>query len=173
MFFQAVQSFRRSEVLTVIVGDRNAQDLAAPALTGKPCLRIVSAKMDELAQEFEVLVPQHRPRKQPQLQEHLETVADPQDQASPVGEFAHFLHEGGEPGDCARPQVIPISEPAREDDAIDGLEVAVFVPKINGFLIENILENEKSVMIAVRTGEDDDTELQWAKPSLPLPGSPR
>src|SRR4030065_484451 len=106
----------------------HSHDLAAPALTGKPCLRIVSAKMDELAQEFEVLVPQHRPRKQPQLQEHLETVADPQDQASPVGEFAHFLHEGGEPGDCARPQVIPISEHPRATAGMAGRALSSVIP---------------------------------------------
>jgi hypothetical protein len=92
MGFQVMEGFGRSEVLTVKVGDRDAQNLAGPGEPGEPRFRIIDAEIDELAQELEVLIPQHRSRKQPQLQEHLETVSYPKDQAAAFGEFAHFLH---------------------------------------------------------------------------------
>src|SRR4030042_1477156 len=79
----------------------------------------------------------------------------------------------GEPGDGARPQIVPVGEPSREDDTIDALEVMVLVPEENGLLMDNILEDEKRVIIAVRTGEDNNTKLQRIKPSFVLSGSPR
>src|SRR4030042_2545024 len=150
--------------MAVEVGDRNAQDLAAPGAPGELRFRVVDAEMDELAEELKVLIPQHRSRKQPQLEEHLEPVADSQHRASPVGEFAHFLHQWGEPGDGARPQIIPVREPSREHDAVNAPEVMVLVPEENGLLTKPVLEDEKRVIIAVRTGEDNNTELQGIKP---------
>jgi hypothetical protein len=105
--------------------------------------------VDVLAEELEVLVPEHRPGKKPQLEEDLESVAYPQDHTAPIGEFADLLHQGGESGDGPGPEVIPIGEASGKDDAVDAPEVMIFVPEEDCLLMKDIPEGIVSVMIAV------------------------
>ena len=126
---------------------------------------VLDAEVDMLAEELEVLVPQHRPRQQAELEEHLEPVADAQDEPAPAGELPDLPHERRELGDGPGPQVVAVGKTSGEDDAVHAPEVVVLVPEEDRRLAEDLLQGVISVMVAVRTGKDDDSELQGLSPS--------
>ena len=91
---------------------------------------------------------------------------------APAGEVPDFLHKGREAGDGPRPQIIPIGEPARQDDAVHALQIMILVPQADGGLFQDVLEGMDGVHVAVRTGKGDDSEFHGAS-SLSPRGSAR
>ena len=75
-----------------------------------------------------LLVEQQRAGEQARLAEDLEAVADAEYRAARGGELAHRLHRRREAGDRAGAQVVAVGEAAGDDDGVDPVQVALFVP---------------------------------------------
>ena len=73
---------------------------------------ILYPQVGPLAAILEVVVAHQRPGKQPRLAEHLEAVADADDQAALGRETLDRRHYGREAGYGPRPQVVTVGEAA-------------------------------------------------------------
>jgi hypothetical protein len=111
------------------VSDRNPQNLALGGAPGEDRPVIFDPEINMLAKELQVLVPEHGSWQKAELEEDLESIADSQDETPVMGEIFDLLHERGEAGDGARPEVIPVRKTPRQDDAIHVPELMVFVPE--------------------------------------------
>ena len=75
------------------------------------------------------------------------------------GEVAHRRHDRREPCDRAGAQVVAVREPARQNDDVGALQARLLVPDELGVLPEHVLGGVVRVVIAVRTGKDDDANF--------------
>ena len=91
------------------------------------------------------------------LGQHLEAVADPEDEPAVRGERRHGAHHRAEPGDHAGPQVVAVGEAAGQDDRGDAVERRLLVPQLDG-LGAGQVEGVDRVAIAVAAREDDDAD---------------
>jgi len=76
-------------------------------------------------------------------------------------EFLEFLHKGRELGYGTRAQIISVGKAPGKDDTIGVIQVMVFMPEIKSILGVDVFENMKSVMVAIGTGENNNTESQF------------
>jgi len=67
-----------------------------------------------------------------------------------------------EGGDRARPQVITVRKSSWEDDTIDIFEVMLFMPEEYRVLLEDVSENEESVVVTVGTRKNNDSKFQFS-----------
>ena len=65
------------------------------------------------------------------LRQHLEAVADPEDEAAVGGERGDGAHDRAEPGDDAGPEVVAVREAARDQDRGDAVERGLLVPQLD------------------------------------------
>src|SRR2546428_4913863 len=88
---------------------------------------------------------------------------------------ADRLHDRSELRERAGPEVIAVCKSARDDHAVDALQIRVFVPQHFSFGAEDVARDVERVVIAVGTGENDDTEFhKWFLVlSSQLPGTLR
>src|SRR5204863_1995004 len=66
---------------------------------------------------------------QVRLAEDLEAVADAEDRQAVAGRLDDRVHHGGEPGDRAAAQIVPVGEPAGQDHRVDTVQVRLGVPE--------------------------------------------
>ena len=99
------------------------------------------------------------PGQQARLEQDLEAVADAEHRAAGVGERLHRGHHRREPGDRAGAQVVAVGEPAGQDDDVGRAERGVLVPDEFGVVPEHVLRGVIGVVVAVRSGKDDDGEF--------------
>jgi hypothetical protein len=85
-------------------------------------------QLDLMAAEAQLDVAQQRPRQQSRLAQDLEAVADPQHRRPARGRLGDRFHRRAEAGDRPSPQVVAVGEAAGDDDAVDAVQVAAFVP---------------------------------------------
>ena len=97
------------------------------------------------------------PDSRPGLAQHLEAVADAQDQAAVAGETLDLGHHRREAGDRADPQVVAVGEAAGDDHGVDAAQVGVGVPQQLG--LADAAGGEQRVDVVAGTGEADDPEL--------------
>ena len=88
--------------------------------------------------------------------EDLEAVADAYDGLAFFGHAADAVHDGGEAGDCAGPEVVAVGESAGEDGEIVAGEVAFGVPDVVGLGVEDVGDDVVAIGVAPGAGEDDD-----------------
>ena len=153
-------------VAALAVGDRHAQrpsDLEAVGEAGVGPLR---GDPHLLAGEPKRLVAQQRARHEPGLGEHLEPVADAEDEAALGREGRDGPHDRAEPGDDARAEVVPVREATGQDHRRHALERRLLVPE-HDRLGPDEVERRDRVAIAVAAREDDDADAD-AHQSDPL-----
>ena len=110
---QRVERGRVGEVAALAVGDRHPERPARAGKVGERRVAVLDGDPDIPSEEPEASVPEERSRHEPGLGEHLEAVADPEDQAPLAGERGHGPHHGAEAGDDAGPDVVAEREAAR------------------------------------------------------------
>src|SRR3954453_9142185 len=110
------------------------------------------------ADEAQLAVWQQGAGQQVRLAEHLEAVADAEDQSPVAGELDDRLHDRREPGDRADAQVVAVGEAAGDDHGVDVLQVAVGVPQ--QLRLPDAAAREQRVDVVARAGEPHDPELQ-------------
>jgi hypothetical protein len=112
-----------------------------------------------LGQELHAAVAQHRPRQQARFLEDLEPVADAEHGAAGARELPHRLHHRAEAGDGPGAEVVAVGEPAGKDHGVDIGKVGVLVPDQPHVLAAHVADDVFGVVIAVRAGEDDHSDL--------------
>ena len=145
-------------VVALVVLDHDAQELALAAGAGERGAVVLDAQVHVAAHELEARVAQQGARQQARLDEDLEAVADAHHEAAVRGEVLHGLHDRAEARDGAAAQVVAVAEAARQDDGVDALEVGVLVPEVVGAGVGEGADGVVGVGVAVRAGEDDDTD---------------
>ena len=102
-------------------------------------------------------VAEQRARQQVGLGQHLEAVADPEDEAAFRRERRHGPHHRAEPGDHAGPQVVAVGEAAGDQDRRDAVERDLLVPQLDRLGARDP-EAVERVDVAVRAREDHDAD---------------
>src|SRR3954452_10157375 len=82
---------------------------------------------------------------------------------------ADRAHDRAEPRDDARPQVVAVGEPARQDHGVRTVQIRVLVPQRDR-LRAGQLDTVERIAIAVRARKDDDPAPHATAP--PFAGSP-
>src|SRR5438067_13464707 len=95
--------------------------------------------------------------------QNLESVADSHHIAAIIGKADNAFHYRRKTRDRAATKVITVREAARYEDKIAILQVFIFMPKSYCFISVNIFEYVNSIMVAVRAGENNNTEFHSAK----------
>src|SRR5688500_14021534 len=111
------------------------------------------------AMKLQVAVAQHRTREQPGFAENLKAIADPEHGAAAAGKFRHAGHDWREPGDGAGAEVIAVREASRQHHHVGPLQGGFLVPDEFRILPEHVPGGMIGVVIAIRSGEDDDAEF--------------
>ena len=158
--FELVEHVVGREVVALAVVDRNAQDLAACRQAPVNGVSVCSTRMLTCSQmELQAAVAQHRAGQQARFEQDLEAVADAEHRTAGIGERLHRGHHRREPRDRAGAQVVAVREPARQDDDVGAAELRVLVPDELGLLPEHVLGGVVGVVVAVRSGKNDDGEF--------------
>jgi hypothetical protein len=108
---------------------------------------------------MEVSVAHHRPGKESGLKEDLKAITNADDQSSALGKLFDLIHDGGEFGDRAGAQIIPVGKPAGKNYAVKPLKSFFFVPDEFRLGSQDVFGNMVAIVIAVRAGEDQDPEF--------------
>src|SRR5262245_61320369 len=150
---------RLSVVIALTMRDWDAKDL--PRGAGGSEWRICMLHLDQhmLALVFQAAVTKHRTWKQAGFEQHLKTVADAKHGAARRRKLLHLRHDGREARDGAGAEVVPVRKAAWEDDHIRAFEAGLLVPDVIGLLAENVLRSVMRVVVAIGSGENDDSEL--------------
>jgi hypothetical protein len=109
------------------------------------------------ADEAQRDVRQQRARQQAGLAQHLEAVADPQDEPAVAREALDLAHDRREAGDRAHAQIIAVGEAARDHHRVDPAQVGVRVPQ--QLRLADSARGEHGVDVVAGAGEADDPEL--------------
>src|SRR5262249_44072422 len=68
-------------------------------------------------------------------------------------------HDRRKLGDGSRAQVIAVGESARQNDGVKAGDVGRLVPDKVNRLLQDLVERIESVVVAIRSGEDDNTNF--------------
>ncbi len=117
--FEAVQGWGVGVVAAFAVGDGDVEDLAFGAGLGEGGVVSLDPEVGPLAAELEVVVAHEDAGEESSFAEHLEAVADAEDEAAFCRELGDGGHDWGEAGDGTRAEVVAVGEAAGEDDAVD------------------------------------------------------
>ena len=117
---------------------------------------------DVPADEPQRPVPDERAGQQPRLAQDLEPVADAEHRTAALGEGAHLVHDGGEPRDRARAQVVAVGEPARQDDRVDAAQVVLGVPQGDALAAHRV-DGPQRVPVVERPRERDDADARTSR----------
>src|SRR5262249_45323172 len=149
----------RRRVVALHVPDRHRHDLALLVEARERRVRAVDAQAHVAADVAQAPVDADGSGQEAGLEKDLEAVADAEERPAPAGERRHALHDGREPRERPGAQVVAVREPARQDEDVRALEVAVAVPDVLGFAAEEVFGDVEAVLVAVGAREDEDPEL--------------
>src|SRR5258707_9157849 len=158
----AVQPGKRRLVAKIIafhVADGDGQHFAFAASVGKRSVVVFDSYLHRFADIFQSDVAHQRSGQQSGLTQNLEAVADTEDDSATGREFADGFHHGRELGDGTGAEVVTESKASGDDDGVAVLEVVRVVPEKRHRLPGDLLDGPKSIVIAVRSGEDYDAKF--------------
>ncbi len=141
------------------MSDGHSQNLTAGKLACERRVGFLGAQMDVAAGEAKVFVAHQRPRQEADFREHLEAVADSEDQPALRGVTADRLHDRSKFRQRSGPQIVAVSESAGNDHAIDTFQIGVFMPEDFRLGAENVARDMQRVVIAIGAGENDHAEF--------------
>ncbi len=146
--FEGIEGLLVGVVTALAVGDGDVEDLAFGAGVGEGGVSLFDAEVSPLAAELQVVVTHEYAGEETGFAEHLEAVADAEDESAIVGEPGDGVHDGGEAGDGAGAEVVAIGEAAGEDDAVNVGEGCLLVPEVAGVLVKDVAEGVMAVAVA-------------------------
>jgi hypothetical protein len=117
-----------SDVSTVTVTNRDADDIASLKSSGEGCVGTFHAERDRAGDEMEMLVPDQGAGEQAGFTENLEPVADAEDRPTGTGVLLNRGHDRTEPRDGAAAEVVTVTESTWQNDDVDVRELGVSVP---------------------------------------------
>ena len=161
VFLEFKESRLIGEIIALSVRDGNPENLPFRKSACERCRGVLNAQAHEPADELERFVPQERAGEETGFGEDLEAVADADHELSPLGLFSHGIHHGRESRNRSRPQVVAVAEPAGENEAVELRDVPLFVPDEFRVFLKNVLQDPVTIIIAIRTGENDYTEFHY------------
>src|ERR1700733_2000067 len=148
-----------AEIISFHVANGNGQDFFLRTRVGKRSSNILHSHLHRFADVLQTGVAHQSSRQKPGFAEDLKTIADSQHQTTAIGKAAYRFHHGRKLRDCPGTEVISKSKPAGDHDRIAIFQVVRFMPKKSYGLRSNLLNGPVRIMIAVRAGEDDDSEF--------------
>ena len=148
-----------AEVVALTVGDRDAQPLPGLVRSRERGIGLLDTEGDVLTAKPQVPIAQERAGQEPRLTEDLKAIADPDHQAPLAGKGRHCPHDGGEPGNRSRSQVVPVGEASRQQDHIVPLDRVFLVPDKIDRLPDDLADHVVGIVITIRSGEDDDAKF--------------
>jgi len=148
-----------AEIISFHVRDGHFENLAGARGAGEGRVRAFHAHVHLAAEETQALVAQHGAGKQSGFEQNLESVADAEDHAAGTREAADRFHHRGKAGDGAGAQVIAEGKAAGDDDGVEAGDFFGLVPDEFDRLVDNGADGVASVIVAIRTGELNDSEF--------------
>ena len=146
---QPVNRFGVGEIVAVMMGDGNADDLARVVMGGEEGLAVLDPQIDRPAEEFQAGIAHQRPRQQTRLGQNLEAVANAQCRYAPFGLRDDRPHYRRLRRHCAGPEVVAIGKSAGNDDHVDAGQVGFPMPDHGGFGAGRVLQRHRGVAVAV------------------------
>ena len=143
-------------VIAFAVGDGDVQHLARLGGAEERVIGRADPQEAVLADEMERTVADERAGQEPRLGQHLEAVADADQEPAVIGIIAHGFHNGRKPGDGTAAEVIAVGEAARQDHEIVALEGRIFMPHVIGRNPEDVLQGVVTILVAIGPRETDD-----------------
>lgn len=159
---ELVQCGIEVRVVALAVGDRQPQHLTDAIARGVGEVVALDAQEDIATLEASTDIAAQRPRQQARFGEHLEAVADAQDQAAPGRVLPDRAHHRRDRRQRAAAQVVTEGPASGQDDKIAALEAGLLVPQVDHLLPEHMAQDVVGVVITVRTREDDHTAFHDA-----------
>src|SRR6266480_2675994 len=89
----------------------------------------------------------------------LKTVTHPEHGTTCFSVRGNFLHYRAEASNRTGPEVIAVTGAARQYDYIGAAKIVILVPEIHGFFTKYLGDGVERVVVAVRAGKGDDSEL--------------
>src|SRR3972149_1006792 len=115
-------------VVAVGGGYRDVDDLPSLVRFCERGGRVPDLEVNVAADELEPPVPHEHAGPKAGLRQHLETVADADDEPAPVGEGDYLAHYRRRARDGACPQVVAVGKAARQYDAVEAVEARGLLP---------------------------------------------
>src|SRR5258708_11724520 len=156
---QLIQGRLIAEIVSFHMSDWDRQQFPQRTGIGKRNLGILNSHLHRFADVFQAGVAHKRSRQKAGLAQDLKAIADSQYQSPTLGKPAHRLHYWRKFRNRAGSQVIPKSEPSRNNDRIAILQIVRFMPQESNWLFGYLLQGPEGVVITVRTGKDDDSKF--------------
>ena len=148
-----------ANVVAVSVRNGNAQHLAGAGGRSKGRRGGLNADVHVAADKAQAGIAHQRAGKQSRFAEDLEAIADAQDQAAGTGKSIEGPHDRRKTGDGAGAEIIAIRKAAGQDDRIEAGEIFGLVPDEFDRLPQDAADGVESVVIAIGTGKDDNTNF--------------
>jgi hypothetical protein len=145
------------EVATLAVRDRHPERATRADEHREGRVEPLGRDRDLAAYEAETAVPEQCAGHEARLGEHLEAVADAEDESAVARIRIDRAHHRTEAGDDAGADVVAVREPARQDDRVDVLQIAGFVPQRHR-LAAGDMDGVDRVDVAVAARKDDDAD---------------
>src|SRR5947208_150624 len=124
-----------------------------------------------LTAELKRAVPDERAGKQARFAKNLKAVADAKDRPAVGGKLLHRLHDRAESRDGPCAQVIPVTEPARNNDRTSRTERGFLVPEKAGGMAEDIFQDMDRILVAIRGGELKHGKIHFSRSPVDNPRS--
>lgn len=147
--FQVCERLLISEIAAFAVGDRHAEDFSRRNLAGERGIVREGFQEHVLAMKLQIAVANERAGQQACFGQHLETIANADNQAAIFGELFHSLHDRAETRNCAAAQIISIAETAGHEHRVGVAERTFLVPEQPGGMAEHAHAMD-GVLVAVR-----------------------
>src|SRR5580704_7560557 len=141
------------------MADRDGQHFSLRTGVGERSGGVLYAHLHRLADVFQSRIAHESAWQKPRFAQDLKTITDSEHQTSAIGKPADRLHYWREFRNRAGAQVVAKSKPSGDDDGVAVLEVMRFVPEEGYRLLGNLLNRPVGIVVAVRTGKDDDSEF--------------
>src|SRR6266446_10802467 len=148
-----------AKIIAFHVADGDGQYLALAARVRKRGLVVFDSHLHRFANIFQSDVAHQRSGQQSRLAQNLEAVADAEHQSAAGRELANGFHDRRELGDGAGAKVVAEGEASGDDDGVAVLEVVRVVPQECYGLLRDLLDGPESIVIAVRSGENNDAKF--------------
>src|SRR6266478_2714851 len=162
-----------ASVIPVAMRDRNLENLALGGGVRKRRIRLLHPDVDVAADEPQAAVAHHRARQQTRLQQNLKPVADPQHHPTAFRKLADRFHYRRKSRNRACAQIVPIGEPARQNNGVAIGQVLRLVPDELHRSLEDVADGVKRVVIAVGARKDNYSKFHaviapWASEENPF-----
>ncbi len=154
---QGVERLFVGDVVAFAMGDGQVQDLARLEAVREARVGILDPDGHRLTAKMEAVIADQHAWQQAGLAQDLEAVADADDRPPRRGRLLHRRHDGREAGDGSGAEIVAVGKTAGQDDRVRAVQRGLLVPDIIDLLAEDVFQDMKGVLVAIGSGETDDS----------------